>query len=111
MKIKSLLMIEGDLIALAARAVFDGCFPFAMAVRIAAAMRLSEHEVLFARDAAAPQQRYDEQQRKQRTGERPHQITIIEPQQRDRRHRLIHQRLIENNEISVSPSVCSNKAP
>jgi len=69
------LVIEGDLVAVAGRAVFERCLPFAMPVRIAAAVRLSEHEVLFARDAAAPQQGSQEQQRKKRTGERPQQFT------------------------------------
>ena len=68
-------MIEGDLFAVTARAVFHGCFPLAMPVRIAAAMRLSKHEVLFARDAAAPKQGGDKQQRKKRTGQRPQQFT------------------------------------
>ena len=53
-KVDPLLMIEGDLLAVAGRAVFDGRLPFAMPVRITAAVRLSEHEVLLARDAAAP---------------------------------------------------------
>ena len=64
MRVNPLLMIEGDLVAVAGPAVFDGGFPFAMPIRIAAAVRLPEHKVLFARDAAAPKQGSDEQQRK-----------------------------------------------
>jgi hypothetical protein len=66
--VNPLLMIEGDLLAVAGGAVFYGCFPFAMTVRVAATTRLSEHEVLFARDTAAPNQSGRKQQRKKRTG-------------------------------------------
>ncbi len=76
MEVNSLLMIEGDLVAIAARAVFDRSFRFAMPIRTAAALRLSEHEVLFAGNAAAPEQGGDKQQRKKRTGERPRQFSL-----------------------------------
>lgn len=70
-KIDPSLMIESDLLAFGGRAVLDRWFRFAMAVRIAASMRLSEHEVLFARDATAPNQSGEQQQRKKRAGQRP----------------------------------------
>jgi hypothetical protein len=73
--VNPLLMTEGDLLAVAAGTVFYGCFPIAMTVRVAATMRLSEHEVLFAGDAAAPNQGRHEEQRKKRTEQRPQQFT------------------------------------
>lgn len=54
MKIDPLLMLESDLRAVPARVAFSGSFGFAMPVGIAATVRLSEHEVLLARYAAAP---------------------------------------------------------
>ena len=62
MEVDGLVMLEGDLVALARRAVFRGCFPFAMAISRAATMCLTEHKVLFARDAAAPDQGGEEEQ-------------------------------------------------
>src|SRR5579883_1602226 len=44
MEVNSLLMIEGDLVAIAARAVFDRSFRFAMPIRTAAALRLRSEE-------------------------------------------------------------------
>lgn len=64
MKINPLVMLESDLLALRSLAVLARCFPFTVAVRIAAAMRLSKCEVLLTRYAAAPDQGQDEKQRK-----------------------------------------------
>ena len=67
------VMIERDLIAGAAWSLLAGNFGFAMPVRRAAVLCAAEHEVLFAGDASAPEERCDQQQGKQRTGERaPH---------------------------------------
>ena len=62
MKVDPLVTIESDLLAFTARVVFYGCLRFAMPLGIAATVRLSEHEVLLARYAAAPKQRGNEQQ-------------------------------------------------
>lgn len=64
------VMIECDLIAGAVRGLLSGDFGFTVAVRRATVLCATEHEVLFAGDTSAPQEHRDEQQGKQRTGER-----------------------------------------
>ena len=61
MNLDPLLLIESDLLALAARAaLLGGCISLAMAVWSAATVRASQREVPFAGDAAAPNQRGEE---------------------------------------------------
>jgi hypothetical protein len=60
MKVNPFLMLESDLFAVTSTAVLVVCFRFAMPVRITAAVRRPEREVLLARYAAAPHQRQDE---------------------------------------------------
>jgi hypothetical protein len=64
MKVNPVLMLESDLLAVTARAVVPGGFLLAMPVRIAATVRLPEREVLFARYAASPDQRHNQEQGK-----------------------------------------------
>jgi hypothetical protein len=64
------VMVEGDLGAFASGILLGRrFFRFAMAVRRAAALRPSEHKILFAGDAPTPDQRREEEQGKKRTGE------------------------------------------
>ncbi len=67
MEINRLVMIECDLTALAFRTVWR-CFCFAVAVGRAAASCATEHKILFAGDATAPEKCYQQQQGQQRTG-------------------------------------------
>jgi hypothetical protein len=90
MKVNRLLMLESDLLALRPTAALAGSFRFAMSVGIAATVRFSKGEVLFARYAAAPYERQDEQQRNKRTGQRPQHSPLVysaggAAHQRDRR--------------------------
>ena len=84
-KVNRLLIIEGNLAALAARAVRRRCFVPAMAIRVATVLRALEHEVLFARNATAPNHGCDEEQRKKRTGQcathdsKTNDTTILQP--------------------------------
>jgi hypothetical protein len=54
MKVDSLLMLERDLLAVAALAVFTARLGFAMPVGVAATVRLAQRKVLFTRHAATP---------------------------------------------------------
>jgi len=63
-------IVEGDLVAFASGVVFcRRFFRFAVTVWGAAAFRARPHEILVARDAAAPYKSGEHQQRKQRIGE------------------------------------------
>ena len=58
-KVDPFVMIVGDLVADSTRSLFPGCLSLTLAVGIAASVRPSRHEVLFARYAPTPQQRAD----------------------------------------------------
>lgn len=61
MQIDAFVMIESNLFALAPGIVFRGCLCLATSVRIAAAVRLPEREVLVAGDTTAPGNGTEEQ--------------------------------------------------
>jgi len=64
-EIYRLLVIESNLVTIAALSIPGRRFGLASTVSIAAAVRLTEHEVLLTRDATAAEQRRDQQKRKQ----------------------------------------------
>jgi hypothetical protein len=71
MELDRLLMPERNLLAFPPGLLRLGCFRLALTVAGAAALRSGPHEVLFTRDAAAPNNRREEQQRQEQIGKRP----------------------------------------
>ena len=83
MELDRLLMPERNLLAFPPGLLRLGCFRLALTVAGAAALRSGPHEVLFTRDAAAPNNRREEQQRQEQIGKRPsHSFQAIRSQRR-----------------------------